>query len=60
MDRFSGHLLASCDLVHFDSPCHGYGRRLDNQCRNEENWYGQETDEDNGQRNQKQKETLKE
>ena len=28
MDRFSSHLLASCDLVHFDSPRHGYGWRL--------------------------------
>jgi hypothetical protein len=28
VDRFSGHLLASCDLVRFDSPRHGYGRRL--------------------------------
>ena len=59
MDRFSSHLLASCDLVHFDSPRHGYSWRLDNQCCDEKNRYGQETDQENRQCNQKQKEAHK-
>ena len=60
VDRFSGHLLASCDLVRFDSPRHGYGRRLDNQCRDEKNRHGQETDDENGQCNHCQEATDKE
>jgi hypothetical protein len=28
VDRFFSHLLASCDLVRFDSPRHGYGGGL--------------------------------
>ena len=48
MDRFSSHLLASCNLGHFDSSRHGYGRRLDNQCCQEKNRYSQETDQENG------------
>ena len=56
MDRFSCHLLASCDLVHFDSPRHVYGRWLDNHCREEKNLYGQKTGDEDVQRNQEQQE----
>ena len=56
MDRFSSHLLASCALVHFDSPRHVYGRWLENQRHEEKNLYGQKTGDEEVQRIQEQQE----